>query len=196
MIGKNEGGKMKGFTGMQLMIMMICGLLVVLFLLGSYIGGESGYMDYTYTTGLNSTATPYLNTSVNGTQSLIIGNIARTISGETRTETIDIMVDNTDTTNRIITVYLNSAVIGNITAINQSNSSTLFNIDYTQNSKNTLLFVPVANVGSDLRIINATGVYPNDVEDIKSELFISLMAMIMTIIIILALIIRIIPAKM
>lgn len=196
MIGKNEGGKMKGFTGMQLMIMMICGLLVVLFLLGSYIGGESGYMDYTYTTGLNSTATPYLNTSVNGTQSLIIGNIARTISGETRTETIDIMVDNTDTTNRIITVYLNSAVIGNITAINQSNSSTLFNIDYTQNSKNTLLFVPVANVGSDLRIINATGVYPNDVEDTKSEAFVSLMAMIMTIIIILALIIRIIPAKM
>ena len=167
-------------------IMLIFGLLISIALIGAYaFQSESAYMDYIYSTKTNTTATGYINTSVNGTQTLMIGDIADIIRGETIIKTLNITAENTDTTNRIITVYLNSVVLGNMTAINQSNSTTLFeDVNFVQNSKNILTYVPVANTGEDLKILNVTGVYPSGRKDVKFDGIMSLLVSVLSIIIV------------
>ncbi len=173
-------------------VFIVLGLAVVIGVLTGYaFSNESGYMDYIYSSATNITATPFINTSVNGTQTLVIGDISRDIKGETKIETVQIYTENTDTTNRDITVYLNSVSIGTITAINQSNTSTTFeNLDYAENSINTLLYVPVANVGSDLKVLNATGVYPSDNEDVKFDSLFALIIGVLSICMVVTLVVQ------
>ena len=126
---------------------------------------ESSLKVYGYTTVTNSTDSGWINTTNNGTQSLVIGTLV-SIEGETPTKTLKITAENTDTTNRTFTVYLNDVSLGTLLAVKSTNTTKTFTeVSWVTDSVNNLTYGNTINVDEDLSVTEAVGIYPSSKAD-------------------------------
>lgn len=142
-------------------VMLFVGLYT--FSMVTEIPEESVYKDYVYTTVTNSTALT-VNTTQNGTHSLSIGALA-TIEGETPTKTITTTIENTDTSNITVNVYLNGASLGSVKAIAGANTTKTFSdVAWVANTVNNVTY-EATYTGTKLKVLSTAGKYPSGKTD-------------------------------
>ena len=121
---------------------------------------EKDLYDYVYTTVTNSTEIQVNNTNP-GTHILTIGDIA-TIEGETAEKTLTAKIQNTDTSDISVDVYLNDNKLGTVTATAGTNTTATFeNVNWIANSDNVINFT-TTYTGTGLKILETSGKYPSD----------------------------------
>jgi len=121
---------------------------------------EKDLYDYVYTTVTNTTELQVNNTNP-GTHTLTIGDIA-TIEGETAEKVLTTKIQNTDTSDISVDVYLNDNKLGTVTATAGTNTTATFeNVNWIANSDNVVNFT-TTYTGTGLKILETSGKYPSD----------------------------------
>ena len=163
-------------SGLTWMAIFSVALIVIGFISIGVIANimpESSIKNYTYSTNNNATVV-VCNTSLNNSQFHYL-TLPTAIRNLAPTETLQINFTSTDTSDRVVTPYLNGVSLGAVTVIASadgttpnSTSTTVTGINF-RNGANNITFVTAANVGNDVNATVSTSTYGATVYNIAGR---------------------------
>lgn len=142
------------------MVLIIMGIILYTLDLTSTFTPESDLKDYVYSTATNSTIRT-VNVSDNQTQYVYLGTLA-SIDGSTPTETLIVTVNNSNTTDATIGLYINGVLHSNLIATNSSITNSTRDIEgYLVDGTNNVTFKTTVAFGKSVNVTATYWTYPS-----------------------------------
>lgn len=144
------------------MLSALLAIGIMVFILATIVGffPISQLKDYTYSTATNSTYR-VVNVSDNQTQYVYLGTLA-SISGETPIETLIVTVNNTNTTDATIGLYINGVLHSNLIATNSTTTNSTRDVyGYLVAGTNNITFKTTVAYGKSVNVTATYWTYPS-----------------------------------